>query len=84
MKGTISMSLGVGYLASERFRVSNMRVRAHREVDWEKLFKAEAMKKEELKEYLNDDPIWLWVFKSWYRFVQSSPVCVQVQYVLQN
>ncbi|KAG0594224.1 hypothetical protein M758_UG059300 [Ceratodon purpureus] len=84
VKGTISMSLGVGYLASERFRVSNMRVRAHREVDWEKLFKAEAMKKEELKEYLNEDPIWLWVFKSWYRFVQSSPVCVQVQYVLQN
>ncbi|KAG0594225.1 hypothetical protein M758_UG059300 [Ceratodon purpureus] len=84
VKGTISMSLGVGYLASERFRVSNMRVRAHREVDWEKLFKAEAMKKEELKEYLNEDPIWLWVFKSWYsgingalQFLWSQPSTVK-------
>jgi hypothetical protein len=64
--------LGGGHGREERIRVRNTRTRAYREEDWAKLFKPEAMKKEELKEYLNDDPIWLWVFKSWHRFVQPS------------
>lgn len=75
--------LGGGHRREERVRVSDTRTRAYREEDWAKLFKPEAVNKEELKEYLNDDPIWLWVFKSWRRFVESSPsVHVWGQYIL--
>lgn len=56
----------LGYGRQERAGVCT---RAYREEDWAKLFQPEALKKEDLKQYLNDDPIWLWVFKSWQRSV---------------
>lgn len=40
---------------------------AYKEEDWGKMFKAEEYTAKEMKEYLNEDPLWLWVFKSWYR-----------------
>lgn len=63
-----------GHGREERVRVRTTSTRAYREEDWAKLFQPEAMKKEELKEYLNDDPIWLWVVKSWHRFVNPYPL----------
>lgn len=58
----------LGYGRQERARICT---RAYREEDWAKLFQPEALKKEDLKQYLNEDPIWLWVFKSWQRLVIS-------------
>lgn len=56
----------------ERARISTTSTRAYREEDWAKLFQPEAIKKEELQEYLNEDPVWLWVFKSWNSGIKAT------------
>lgn len=67
-------SRGGGFLRGreERVRFSTTSTRAYREEDWAKLFQPEALNKEELKEYLNEDPVWLWVFKSWHSGIKGA------------
>lgn len=57
--------LGDGLGREGKIEDSHTRTRAYRKEDWEKLFRPQVVKEEELKDHFNEDPIWLWVFKSW-------------------